>query len=508
MKLKNWTNESVLKVAATLISDNVVAQEDWVNRHKGSDLVSDLSDIEDNYIAVMCFAPVYFMKGSITRLHINRECIRDIKVMKDFKPIFYHLFLFVDSAYVIFKKQSDGNFIELPYKYGYEKVNGTVNEFHGGLVLPLPENSKFWIDIDGERVWIDSPKSAYENNYLDINRNCWMDCTYFESVMGGGEIDEDEMCEECPIRNIMGKTLKLKPFKLGVKEFSIKKEWVETERLIEVFTPSILRVRNDCIRKERHNEFGSSLSKQFKFVENLKKTIVSDGNNLSFTGLGECIGNKKIEAYNFFLLSYVTVSDDATGLTVDLDIKIYGFNTYSDLNKFVVENLMYTEGLLLFVKDEGTYREALCSLTLKSSNETMNVSWVEFITAKKSDYVRKFAIPQLCEFFELEGTVEEAKEFYEQEVVVIYGETLEKEIPFDYTVSLCNSELEVESCIYSRNLHDKADLIEGLIKYGYVVLTNNVFEGTLYKYFITCKDGIESFEMKKIQGEAIIRSDT
>lgn len=505
MKLNKSTEEMALRVAATLISDNVLAQEDWVNRHKGSDLVSDLSDIEDNYIAVMCFAPVYFTEGSITRLPICRECIRDIKVLKDFKPILNQLFVFVDSAYVIFKKQSDDSFVELPYKYGYLKTEGGINEFQGGLVLPLPQDSKFWIDIGNERIWIDPPKSAYENNYIDLNRSCWMDCTAFESVMGGGEIKDEEICEDCPIRDIMGKTLKTSSLKLGANTFTIKKELIETEKLLELFAPSILRLRSDYIRKERYEGFGPSLSQQLKFIENIKKMIVSDGDNLSFTGLGEYVGDKKIEAYNFFLLSYTVVSDDVTGLTVDLDIKIYGFNTYSGLNKFVVENLEYTEGLLLFVKDTGTYRESLCSLILKGSNETVNVSWNEFAIADKTDYTREFGVPQLCEFFELEGTVEEAKKFYEQEVVVAYCETLEKETPFDYTVSLCNSELEVESCIYSRNLNDKADLIEGLIKYGYAVLTNNVFEGTVYKFFITCKNGIESFEMKKIQGEDILR---
>lgn len=206
MELDRVTKEMALRVAATLISDNAIVQEDWVNRHKSTstDLVSTLSDEEDNYIAVMCFAPVYLHEGRLTRLSLRRECIRDIKVLKDFRPLLKQLFVFVDSACIFFKKQPDGSFVELPYKYGYERVDGVVNEFQGGLVLPLPLGAKFWFDIDNERIWLDPPKSVYENNYIDINRDCWMDCLYFESVMCGGEIDEDEMCDECPIRNIIG----------------------------------------------------------------------------------------------------------------------------------------------------------------------------------------------------------------------------------------------------------------------------------------------------------------
>lgn len=497
MKLNKATEEMALRVAATLISDNTVVQEDWVNKYKDKDLVSGLSDEEDNYIAVMCFAPVYIMKDNITRLSLRRDCIRDIKVMKDIKPIFNHLFAFVGSAYVIFKKQPDGDFVELPYQYGYERADGVINDFHGGLILPLPQKSKFWVDIDNERIWIDPPKSAFESNCLDINRNCWMDCTYFESVMGGGEINEDEMCDDCPIR-LIAKDSKSSPFQLGISNVSVKTEWIETEQLLGIFAPSILRLRNNYIYKERYSGFGPSLTEQLKFVESLKKTIKCDDSILSFKGLGEIVGDKKIEAYNFFLLRYIAVSDNTTGFTIDLDIKIYGFNTYSDLNKFIIENLDYTEGLLLFIKDEGTYREALCSLILKGLEEIASVSWDEFALAKETDYLRKLDIPQLCEIFEVEGSIEEAQEFYAQEVTLINSEIIEKEIHFDYTVGLCNSKSEVESLIYCRNLNDEANLIEGIAKYGYIVLNNNVFEPTLFMYFIICKDGVDSFEIKRI----------
>ncbi|WP_324823638.1 hypothetical protein [Sinanaerobacter sp. ZZT-01] len=499
MKMKSWTKESVLNVAATLISDNVVVQEDWVNRHKGSDLVSDLSDIEDNYIAVMCFAPVYFMKGSITRLHINRECIRDIKVMKDFKPIFNHLFLFVDSAYVIFKKQSDGNFIELPYKYGYEKVNGTVNEFQGGLVLPLPKNSKFWIDIDGERVWIDPPKSAYENNYIDVNRNCWMDCTYFESVMGGEEINDNEMCEYCPIRDVIGRDTDTKEPSLNIKRVSNKTEQIKIGKLLEVFTPSLMRLRSKYIKEERYTTPGPSLSEQVEFLNHLKKRVKHENGILSFENSGKSVQNENIEGFNFFLLRYIVVSNNITGLTNDLDIKIYGFNTYFNLNEFIREHLGYSEGFLVFVKDENSYKETTHSLLLKWSNDSMGVSVDDFERAMELNQPRKLNIPYLCEFYEREGTLEEAENFYESDAVIIDDETLEKETPFNYNVGLCNSKHEVESLIYCRNLNDQADLIEGLIKYGYVVVNNrNVFNTIIYKYFIACRDGVGSFEMKKI----------
>lgn len=503
MKLNKATEEMALRVAATLISDNVAAQEDWVERHQGKGYFVDNSENEAKYIVVSCFAHSYFTGGQLYITSPVKDCIRAVKVWDKLNIPLKNLFIFIGLSYVIFKKQPDGTYVEIPYECGFDLYE-KVYEYKRAFYLPLPVGAKFWVDVDSERLWIDPPKSAFEVNHIDINRQCWMDCLYFESVMCGGEIDEDKMCEDCPIRDIMNIDI-IKPFSLGVKKLNIKSECVKTERLLEVFAPSILRLRSECIREERYEDFGPSLSKQFEFVKSLKKIIYFDGNTIGFEDLGENNYSEQIEAYNFFLLSYIRISDSKTGFTIDLDINIHGFNTYSSLNKFILENLDYAEGFLLFIKDEGTYRETLCSLILKGPNETVTVSRDEFIAADEIGYTRKFDIPQLCEFYEVKGTIEEAQEFYEQDTVVIYGETIEKEIPFDYTVGLCNSKSEVESRIYCRNLNAKADLIEGQTKYGYVVMSDkNVFTGVLYRYFITCKDGTGSFEIKRVCNKNII----
>ncbi len=206
MNKSRITKEMALKVAATLVSDNIAAQDDWIKRHEGGDFCLDLSDQEGNYVAIMCFAPVYMNKQSLTRLSPYRDCIRGIRITKDLNCIFHQMFVFIDSAYIIFKKQPDGNLVELPYKCGYDYEEGDSHEFIGGLLLPLPADVKFWVDIGSERIWIDPPKSAFESDYINANQACWMDCTYFDRVMGGGEINEDEMCEDCPIRDLMNRT--------------------------------------------------------------------------------------------------------------------------------------------------------------------------------------------------------------------------------------------------------------------------------------------------------------
>lgn len=158
MKDRGCSPEDALRLAATLISENLMVREIWVEEHKG--LVEDWSKQTNllekiNYVAISCFAPIYIVNNTFTRLSMCRGCIHAIHPLKDLESFIRRVQHFPTSGFVLFKRVNN-YFEEIPYVCGY--TIDTKEKVLDGLVLPLPPDSKFWVEVNGQRFECDAPK--------------------------------------------------------------------------------------------------------------------------------------------------------------------------------------------------------------------------------------------------------------------------------------------------------------------------------------------------------------
>lgn len=289
---------------------------------------------------------------------------------------------------------------------------------------------------------------------------------------------------------------------------------IKVEKVLELFAANLIKARKIYIDSKKPinlYDLNPSLMDQLKVVENLKKEIKYDGYALGLKGAGRKAGDIEIKAYNFFLIGYFIPFDyDEKGCSYvsDIDFKIYGFDNFSSLNRFIVENPDNIDDFALIVKDIEIYKEVFYRFVLKSGKGVARfVSHEKFAKAKKSTC--GVDVPLLCEFFERESTVEEARDFFEQEEVLKNREILEKNSDFDYKIRLCESKDNIEDCLVSGNFLDIMSPTENRARYGYITYNNkNSFSLATYKYYLACEDGRGYFDMKRIQAIDTVRNDT
>lgn len=157
MKDKGCSPEDALRLAATLVSENLTVREIWVEEHQElitdwKNLTSDLDVI--NYVAVSCFAPIYIVDNTFTRLDTRRDCIRAINPLGSLKSFIDRIENFPTSGFVLFKRVNN-YFEEVSVKCGYSI--GMKDKVFKGLALPLPKGAMFWIEIDDERFECSTP---------------------------------------------------------------------------------------------------------------------------------------------------------------------------------------------------------------------------------------------------------------------------------------------------------------------------------------------------------------
>ena len=158
MKDKGCSPEDALRLAATLVSKNLTAREIWVEEHQ--ELINDWDKQTSgldviNYVAVSCFAPIYIVDNTITRLETHRDCIRAIHPLGDLKSFINWNLNFPTSGFVLFKRVNN-YFEEVSVKCGYSLAE-KERVFFMGLTLPLPKGAKFWIEIEDERFECPTP---------------------------------------------------------------------------------------------------------------------------------------------------------------------------------------------------------------------------------------------------------------------------------------------------------------------------------------------------------------
>lgn len=157
IKDKGCSPEDALRLAATLISENLTAREVWVEEHK--ELVNDWKKLTSsldmiNYVALSCFAPIYIVDNTFTRLDIRRDCIRAIHPLCSLKSFIDRVKHSPTSGFVLFKRVNN-YFEEVSVKCGYS-IGMKDKEFMG-LTLPIPKNAKFWVEIADERFECSPP---------------------------------------------------------------------------------------------------------------------------------------------------------------------------------------------------------------------------------------------------------------------------------------------------------------------------------------------------------------
>lgn len=157
MKDKGCSPEDALRLAATLVSENLTVREIWVEEHQ--ELVNDwgtqTSNLDViNYVAVSCFAPIYIVDNTFTRLDTHRDCIRAIHPLGNLKSFIDRIEHFPTSGFVLFKRVNN-YFEEVSVKCGYSI--GMKDKVFEGLALPLPKGAQFWIEIEEERFECPTP---------------------------------------------------------------------------------------------------------------------------------------------------------------------------------------------------------------------------------------------------------------------------------------------------------------------------------------------------------------
>lgn len=157
MKDKGCSPEDALRLAATLVSENLTAREIWVEEHQ--ELVNDwknqISNLDViNYVAVSCFAPICIVDNTFTRLDTRRDCIRAINPLGNIKSFIDRIEHFPTSGFVLFKRVNN-YFEEVSVKCGYSLAE--KEKVFRGLTLPLPEGAKLWVEIEDERFECPTP---------------------------------------------------------------------------------------------------------------------------------------------------------------------------------------------------------------------------------------------------------------------------------------------------------------------------------------------------------------